>query len=213
MDAGISTPQTWTIDDVERYLARPVPPVRTSIPYQAGLVLVTFALILLQAIYVAMVLLAAYGTWRYLLAIPEILRTLGGMNQVSLIMAIAPLVAGALATFFLLKPFLARPARLPDSCRVTRSEQPVLFAFIDRLCDRLGSPRPSAIELDLQVNASARLSGWLSLFRSDPRLTIGVPLAAGLTLPQFSGILAHEFGHFSHHAGMRLYFLIERIRR
>ena len=107
------------------------------------------------------------------------------------------------ATFFLLKPFLARPARPPRLFCLAREDQPVLFAFEERLCNRLGAPRPSAIELDLQVNASARLSGWLSLFRSDVRLTIGIPLATGFTLPQFGGILAHKFGHFSPHAGMR----------
>jgi Zn-dependent protease with chaperone function len=29
-------------------------------------------------------------------------------------------------------------------------------------------------------------------------------LVAGLTLPQFAGVLAHEFGHFSQGTGMRL---------
>jgi Zn-dependent protease with chaperone function len=201
--------RTWTSADIERYLARPVVPVRTPAIYQAGLVLVAMALILLQASYAAMVVLAAYGTWRYLLLIPGILATT--FNQVTLIVAIAPLAAGVTVTFFLLKPFLARPVRPPEPFCITRSDQPVLFAFVDRLCDGLGAPRPSAIELDLQVNASARLNGWLSLFRSDLTLTIGIPLAAGLTLREFTGVLAHEFGHFSQHAGMRFYFLIKRI--
>ncbi len=211
MEPGRPTQGTLALHDIERYLARPIAPVRTSLLYQAGLVLVAFVLVLLQATYVAIVVMAAYGTWRYLVVLPGVLIALG-TNQFTLIIAIAPLVAGAVVTFFLLKPFLARPSRSPDAFRVARSEQPVLFAFVDRLCDRIGSPRPTVIELDLRVNASVRLSGWLSLFRSDLRLTIGIPLAAGLTLPQFSGILAHEFGHFSQHAGMRLYFLIEQVR-
>ena len=212
MQASTPAPATWTLDEVDQYLARSIAPVRTSLLYRCGLLLVALALVLLQACYVAMVLLAGYGTWLYLRAIPGILSAVG-TNQFSLLLAVAPPVAGAVVTFFLLKPFLARPARRPKAFRATRSEQPVLFAFVDRLCDRLKSPRPSAIEFDLQVNASARLNGWLSLVRSDLTLTIGIPLASGLTLPQFSGVLAHEFGHFSQRAGLRLYFLIERIRR
>ena len=42
-------------------------------------------------------------------------------------------------------------------------------------------------------------------------LTIGLPFAAGVSLKQFAGVLAHEFGHFSQGAGMRLYALIMRI--
>ena len=42
-------------------------------------------------------------------------------------------------------------------------------------------------------------------------LTIGLPFAAGVSLKQFAGVLAHEFGHFSQGAGMRLYVLIMRI--
>lgn len=42
-------------------------------------------------------------------------------------------------------------------------------------------------------------------------LTIGLPLVAGLNLPQFAGVLAHEFGHFSQGAGMRLTYMIRSI--
>jgi hypothetical protein len=42
-------------------------------------------------------------------------------------------------------------------------------------------------------------------------LTIGLPLVAGLTLRQFTGVLAHEFGHFTQGFGMRLTFMIRSI--
>ena len=38
-----------------------------------------------------------------------------------------------------------------------------------------------------------------------------MPLVAGITLRQFAGVLAHEFGHFSQGAGMRLSVLINSI--
>ena len=46
---------------------------------------------------------------------------------------------------------------------------------------------------------------------SDLVLTIGVPLAAVLSIQQFVGILAHEFGHFSQGTGMRLSYIIRSI--
>ena len=157
MDAGLTTAGSWTQDDVECYLASSGALVRTSLLYRAGLVLVALALILLQASYVALVALVGYGTWRYLLLTPIILAATG-ISPLAWLAAFAPLVGGIVATLFLLKPFLARPVRRPDSFQIHRSEQPVLFAFVDRLCDRLRSPRPSKIELDLQVNASAGLA-------------------------------------------------------
>ena len=42
-------------------------------------------------------------------------------------------------------------------------------------------------------------------------LTIGLPLAAGLNLRQFAGVLAHEFGHFAQGAGMRLTYIIRTV--
>ena len=42
-------------------------------------------------------------------------------------------------------------------------------------------------------------------------LTVGLPLAAGLDLKSFAGVLAHEFGHFAQGAGMRLYALVMRV--
>jgi hypothetical protein len=49
------------------------------------------------------------------------------------------------------------------------------------------------------------------VFGGELVLTIGLPLAAGLNLKQFAGVLAHEFGHFSQGAGMRLSALIRTI--
>ena len=82
---------------------------------------------------------------------------------------------------------------------------------MDGVCSSVGAPTPSRIEVDCEVNASARLaSGPLTPSR-DLVLTIGLPLVTGLDLKQFAGVLAHEFGHFSQGAGMRLSYLIRSI--
>ena len=63
------------------------------------------------------------------------------------------------------------------------------------------------------MNASAHLANWALSPSKELVLTIGLPLVAGLTLRQFTGVLAHEFGHFSQGAGMRLTLLIRSINR
>jgi len=42
-------------------------------------------------------------------------------------------------------------------------------------------------------------------------LTIGLPLAQGLSVSQFGGVLAHEFGHFTQAIAMRLSYVIRTI--
>jgi hypothetical protein len=90
--------------------------------------------------------------------------------------------------------------------------EPLLFAFIEQLCRTVGAPRPTRIDLDCQLNAAASLRrGLWSLFGQDLVLTLGLPLVAGLSLRQFAGVLAHEFGHFTQGFGMRLSYLIRSI--
>jgi Zn-dependent protease with chaperone function len=42
-------------------------------------------------------------------------------------------------------------------------------------------------------------------------LTIGLPLVTGMTLKQFTGVMAHEFGHFAQGSSMRLSYVVHRI--
>jgi Zn-dependent protease with chaperone function len=83
---------------------------------------------------------------------------------------------------------------------------------VDRLCDSVRAPRPREIHIDAQVNASASFRrGVLSFFGNDLVLTLGLPLVSGLTLRQFAGVLAHEFGHFAQGGGMRLTYVVRTI--
>lgn len=76
----------------------------------------------------------------------------------------------------------------------------------------LNAPRPAAVCVNLDVNAHASFMGWKGLLLGRLQLTIGLPLAAAFTLPQMTGVLAHELGHFSQSAGLRSYFLIVKTR-
>ncbi len=66
--------------------------------------------------------------------------------------------------------------------------------------------------MDCQLNASAGFRrGLLSFLGNDLVLTIGLPLAAGLSLRELAGVLAHEFGHFTQGFGMRLTYIIRSV--
>ena len=127
---------------------------------------------------------------------------------------LAPLLAIAGVIVALIKPLLA-PKEIQHKPYVLREDHdPLLFAFVHEVCDRVGAPRPKEIHLDCQVNASASFRrGIASFFSNDLVLTIGLPLVAGLTLRQFAGVLAHEFGHFTQSVGMRAGYVIFKVNR
>jgi Zn-dependent protease with chaperone function len=122
---------------------------------------------------------------------------------------VGPILAGTIIVFFLIKPLFARPVRYERSRSLTRQSEPLLFAFVDRVCEEVGAPAPKRINVDCQVNASASLGrGVRGMLGKDMVLTIGLPLLASLSLREFGGVLAHEFGHFAQGAGMRLTYFV-----
>lgn len=204
--------KTWRPEWTAEFLSRPIPPVAVPLTYRLGLAGVALTLLLLQASYVGLVILTGWLTWKYLLLIPAIFAVIK-IHLVTIVLVLAPFLAGLTATFFLLKPLLSRPPKAENLMELRREDEPEFFRFVDRLCEMVGSPAPTTIAVDLQVNAFAALNrGWFSLVRGDLMLTVGLPLVEGFTLRQFSGVLAHEFGHFSQKAGLRLHFLIAHSR-
>jgi len=202
----------WTSAATNDFLPKRIPKVRVSLVYRLGLLGVGIALLLLQLIYVAMVVASASLTLLYVLALPAVLERLH-FNAITIVFLAIPFVTGGVVTFFLFKPLLSRKPKEPELRKLDPAEEPELYEFVRRLCWAVGSRAPKQILVDTKVNASASLyRGWIGLFTGNLTLTIGLPLAGGLTLRQFAGVLAHEFGHFSQRAGMRLYFLIGTIR-
>lgn len=186
----------------------PIEPVRTSLSYKLGLVLVSALMLLLPAVYLAIIALTALGVYLHVVHSVGLLSA----RLPGVLLYITPPVAGGILLFFMVKPLFA-PARDDRGTRsLTRDGEPVLFDFVDQICAAVGSPKPSRIDVDSRVNASAGFrNGWRSMLGRDLVLTIGVPLVAGLNTRQFAGVLAHEFGHFSQGAGMRLSYFIRSI--
>lgn len=180
-------------------------PNRTGVLYRAGLTLVAFAMVLLPIVYLALIGLAAWGVYYHLTHNTWMLQN-GSLFRT--IAYAAPAVAGFILVFFMIKPFFAARESAPESVTLDPEKEALLFAFVQKICDLVGAPMPSRLDVDCEVNASASLR---RMWSRDLVLTIGLPLAAGLDMRQFAGVLAHEFGHFAQGAGMRLTYMIRSI--
>jgi Zn-dependent protease with chaperone function len=192
----------------------PVARTRVSPFYQVGLVLVTVMMILLPLAYLTLIAAAAYGTYAYAKHFTFLLHpTHGGRLYIGrLLLYFAPLFGGAVLIFFMIKPLFARRPPRAQPLAMNPALEPVLYAFIARICDLVGAPMPRRIDLVCDLNAAASFRrGAASLLGNDVVLTIGLPLVAGLNLQQFAGVVAHEFGHFAQGFGMRLSYVIRQI--
>jgi len=127
---------------------------------------------------------------------------------------VTPLVAGVIMVFFMTKPLFAPRAR-KDRDRPYPLDPEVeseLFSFIASICQTVGAPQPRQIELNCDLDAFGGLRpGFLSFFGHDLVLFVGLPLAGMVSVGELAGILAHEFGHFSQGASIRLYRVISTI--
>jgi Zn-dependent protease with chaperone function len=202
MAAAVFDPNRELLAGLEGRL--PQPPV--PLAYLLGLVVVSFAMVLLPLLYVLIIVAAAAAVLWWALHGLDLLThgTLGSL-KIRLFLYLAPLVGGGSVPVFLIKPLFSRTSTSPGDATVDPRNQPLLFAFVKRLAAVVGAPVPDRVILDCEVNAGAGLElGLLRREGSALVLSIGLPLVAGLTLPQFAGVLAHEFGHFSQGTGMRL---------
>lgn len=113
------------------------------------------------------------------------------------------LLGGAGAAFlavFMLKAlvFIKRGEAVED-LQITAQDQPTLFAFLYRLADEAGAPRPHRVYLSARVNAGVFYDLSLAnlVISSKKNLEIGLGLVNVLNLGEFKAVLAHEFGHFA----------------
>lgn len=190
-----------------------IDPIRVSLTYRAGIALVSLVMVMLPLIYLAIIGLTMYAVyWHATHNIGMLVFVSGQGALVMLVAYLAPIVVGGLVVLFMVKPLFARAADDRSPVTLSREQEPLVFAFVDRICAAVGAPVPNEIAIDSQVNASASFRrGLLSFFDDDLRLTIGMPLVAGMTLRQFGGVLAHEFGHFGQGAALRLTYVVRAI--
>ncbi len=181
-------------DILGMFSKEPVPRVRCSFIYRLGLLLVTLAIIALALGFAAV--LGGLG-WSVWISADAMLR------HPSLV-SMGMLAVSATALIFVIRPIFHRRF-LSDMQEVTlkKGSEPALETLINEIAQRVGAPKPRVVAFNCSVNASASLKRGL-FGRRDLKLTIGLPLIYGLTSQQLAGIIAHELGHFSQGAGMRL---------
>ena len=187
-----------------------IQPVRTRPSYFMGLLAVTATMLLLLLAYIVLIALIAFfiGLIYFKTDFAEIMFK-GTWSTV--ILFFMPGVAGCFVIGFMLRPLFAKYPR-PTPVILSESDQPLLYAYVRRLCGIIGARQPSYIQVDCRANASASFrEGRKGLVGGEVVLTIGLPLVAGLRLDQFTGVLAHEFGHFTQGIGMRLTFIVRTI--
>jgi len=172
--------------------------------YLWAITFLSAALVLLPLAYGALIV---FVTW---ITVRGVTRALAVSASATLPAMIA--VLGGIVLLFLIKPlFFFRRQRPVEVQVLEASGEPLLFEFVHKLCAALGAPTPKQIEVDCEANASASFrSGITSMLGDDLVLRIGLPLAAGLTVRQFAGVLAHELGHFSQRGGMRGTYVVRR---
>ncbi|MPV67646.1 M48 family metallopeptidase [Burkholderia sp. BE17] len=103
-------------------------------------------------------------------------------------------------TAFLVKAlFFIKKGEYAGVLELKRAEQPDLFAFLDKVADDAGAPRPHKVFASGRVNAAVfyDLSLINLVFPSRKNLEIGLGLVNMLNLSEFKAVCAHEFGHFA----------------
>lgn len=192
-----------------------VPRPRMPVAYRLAAAVVALLMVVLPLVYVSLIIGIGYAMYLHATKDVAVVGATGPGRAmiIGLLLYAGPLVAGAIAVFFMCKPLIARPRAVGRTRSLTYDSDPLLYAFAERLSRAVGSPVPKRIDVDCQVNASASLGqGLLGLLGLRGMvLTIGLPLAAGLDLRQFTAVLAHELGHFSQGAGVRLFWIIAHV--
>jgi Zn-dependent protease with chaperone function len=188
-----------------------MPRVRRTFGYRLGIVLITFALLMLPVVY--LLLVGGVGFFVFWHATHNLSGIASLHNIWALVFGYAgPLIAGVILIFFMIKPLFAPVSRSGAEKVLERHQEPVLFAFVDRIARAVGAPEPRRIQVNCEVNASAGLGrGLLGLFSNQLELTIGLPLVAGLSARQLAGVVAHELGHFTQGAGMRFSYIVRSV--
>ncbi|MET4728796.1 Zn-dependent protease with chaperone function [Lysobacter enzymogenes] len=112
-------------------------------------------------------------------------------------------ITGACAAFlclFMAKALIfKRRGAGGEDLELKPADQPELFAFLHRLADEAGAPRPHRVFLSPRVNAGVfyDLSLLNLILPSKKNLEIGLGLVNVLNLGELKAVLAHEFGHFA----------------
>ena len=143
----------------------------------------------LPLIYLGLIALFSWGAWFYAKhGLDWFFPVVGGTRQVFLpllLLYLSPVLAGGVLVVFMLKPLFARRRLVDASFPISHLQHPELFRFIGQLCQAVGAPIPSRVDVDLTINASAGFrAGFSSLLGNDIKLVFRVAAGSRPVLPQ-----------------------------
>jgi Zn-dependent protease with chaperone function len=177
-----------------------VPPALTRLPggYRWRVLAMIAGLFLFLFLYLLFIAAAGFlAHWLLALPIPAV----GGRGTLLfLVFKFGGALAAALLGLFLFKGlFKGQKIERSTYVPLQEADHPELFAFIRRVSEETGAPRPRRVNASPEVNAALVYNtSVLNLFfppRKD--LLIGLGLVNVVHLSEFKAVLAHEFGHFA----------------
>jgi Zn-dependent protease with chaperone function len=208
--AAIGRSRSQMLQTIRDSFEGDVPRVRRTFGYRLSIAVVTFTLLFLTVIYLLLIAGVGYCLWWN--GTHNLAPIASSDSYGTVLLYGLPEIVGMILFFFMIKPLFAPPPRAGAEFVLKPDREEVLYAFVDRIAEAVGAPVPKRITVDCEVNASAGL-GWGpgGFFGNELTLTLGLPLFAGLSTRQLSGVIAHELGHFTQGAGMRASYVVRSI--
>ncbi len=182
--------------------------------YRLSVAAVLGAMLTLPVVYLAIIVGTGLGViWYADHAAPMMTIVRPGRATLVLgVLYVSPILAGSLLILFMVLPLFSRRPKGDRPMWVSRAEEPLLYAYVDKLCDTMRAPRPVRIDVTAAANASAHIdNGLFGVVNRKLVLTIGLPLVRSMDLRHFTGVVAHELGHFSQGLSMRFSYAATRI--
>jgi Zn-dependent protease with chaperone function len=151
----------------------------------------SFALCLLLALYIPLLLLFATATFAFAAYLAYIALTVR-LLFVLLIPAVVLFGTAAHALVMLLRWGFQAPGKNPFEVRLPREEMGGLIDFVNEIARRRRLPAPWQIRLGADTIAHVYEEG-----DGKKILVLGGPAVAGLSQNALAGVIAHELGHFA----------------
>ena len=187
---------------VEAAFAGKFEPPKVSLVRKLAMLFVASIVLLLPLFYIVAVGLWMYGL--YFVATSDIIPDGAPLY--------ATLGAGAVVLLCLLKPLVVPRRRSVRSYPIDKAAEPLVHEVVDRVCLSLQAPRPKTVRLECSTHyGAAYRRGMLGYLTGDLALTIGMPLAACLSVEQLASLVAGELAPYRRRAGSGLMTLIGRI--
>jgi hypothetical protein len=177
-------------------------PLKVSLLRKLAMLFVASIVVLLPLFYIV-----AVGLWMYGLYFAATSNTIPDGAPL-----FATLAIGIVVLLCLLKPLVVPRRRSVRSYPVDKAEEPLVHEVVERVCQNLNAPLPKTIRLECSTHyGAAYRRGMLGYLTGDLALTIGLPLAACLTVEQLASLVAGELAPYRRRAGSGLMTLIGRI--